>query len=372
MSEEPTQAGSRRSHRREFLTGQAAGQVAADAVVRAAGYLGEFADALGPPPPAPAPASKPAYVVSLKRRAMACDFEVMLNADRADDRTPSSAGLAALDLVDELESQMTVYRAESEVQTINRMAADDWVGVESQLFGVLELAGQLHRDTDGAFDITGGPLSRVWGFDRRQGQLPTEEQIAEALRRVGWQHVELDSERQAIRFEQPAVEINLNSIGKGYALDRAAQLLVEQEVDNFLLHGGRSTLVARGRRTGQRGWTVRVRHPLRPQELIAELELADAALSTSGSATQSFVLGGKRYGHLIDPRTGWPADQMHSATVIAPSGALADALSTAFYVMGEQAVEAYCQQHPAIGALLVLPGERTGEVRAAAFNLSKP
>lgn len=344
----------------------------ADAVVRAAGYLGEFADALAPQLTEPSRPAEPAYVVSLERRAMACDFEVLLNSDRASDATPSSAGLAALDLVDELETQMTVYRAASEVQEINRRAAEDWVGVESRLFGVLELADLLHGETRGAFDITAGPLSRVWGFDRRQGRLPDEAEIAAALELVGWQHLELDRDQNAVRFRQPGTEINLNSIGKGYALDRAAELMSEQGVNDFLLHGGRSTLVARGRRTGQQGWTVRVRHPLRPNEVIAEFVLAGAALSTSGSANQSFVLGGKRYGHVIDPRSGWPADLMHSATVIAPTGALADALSTAFYVMGEAAVAEYCREHPDIGTLLVLPGERPGEVRPVAFNLPAP
>ena len=356
------------SHRRDFLTGRAAGQVAADAIEQAADHVAGFADALAPSPVESAEHAQPGYVVSLKRRAMACDFEIRLNADRPDDQQPSPAALAALDLVDELESQMTVYRESSDVIKINRGAFAGPMPVESRLFALLELADRLHQETGGAFDPTSGPLSHAWGFDRRQGRRPTDEEIAKALDNVGWEKVCLDREAQAIGFEKPGVEINLNGIGKGYAVDRAADVLLEADVEDFLIHGGRSTMLARGNRTGQQGWAARLRHPLRPQQVIAEFDLVNEALSTSGSATQSFVIGGRRYGHLIDPRTGWPAEGMHSATVVAPSGALADALSTAFYVMGVEAVEAYCDTHPEVIALLVLPGQRAGEVDVRAFN----
>lgn len=344
--------------------------MAGDALVRAAGHIAEFADALLPAELSTEASQPAAYVVTLKRRAMACDFEVRLNADRASQSTQSATAMRALDLVDELETQMTVYRESSEVIDINHQAASDWVEVEPRLFEVLQVADRLFQETGGALDITGGPLSRVWGFDRRQGRLPSEEEIEAARALVGWQHVKLDAARHAIRFDTPGVEINLNSIGKGYALDRAAELLLDDQVENFSMHGGRSSLIARGHRTGERGWTVRLRHPLRPQQVVAEFVLVDQALSTSGSATQSFVLGGRRYGHLIDPRTGWPAEAMHSATVTAPTAALADALSTAFYVMGEEQVAAYCDAHPEVQAVLVLPAER-GEVRLRTFNLGE-
>src|SRR5690606_28587970 len=162
-------------------------------------------------------------------------------------------------------------------------------------------------------------------------------------------------EQQEVAFTSDGVEINLNSIGKGYALDRAAELLVEARSCDFIFHGGRSTLVAQGSNSlePRGGWKAGLRHPLRPQLRIAEFTLRDEALSTSGSATQFFQHRGRSYGHLIDPRTGWPANGLHSATVIAPTGAEADALSTAFYIMGPDAVAQYCATHPNIRALLV-------------------
>lgn len=358
----------RPSHRRDFLTGRAAGQVAVDALKKAGEYVAEAADVLAPGGSLKQDKA-PGYVVKLTRRAMACDFEVRMNADRDARERQTAAAIRALDLVDELESQLTVYRDTSEVIDINARASQEWVEVEERLFSMIELADRLYKDTNGALDITGGPLSRVWGFDQRQGRLPSEAEIAAAKLCVGWPLVQLDATQRAIHFAAEGVEINLNSIGKGYALDRAGELLRGEGANDFLLHGGRSTLLASGRRQGETGWTARVRHPLRPQQIVAEFILENEALSTSGSATQSFVLGGRRYGHLIDPRNGWPAETMHTAVVVASSGALADALSTAFYVMGEEEVAAYCGRHPQIKALLVLPTADTSEIRVRTFNI---
>ena len=354
------------STRREFLSGQAAGRAVTDAIEDAAAQFQDFVCELFPPSEQ-AEATGNGYVLTFQRRAMACDFEIRMNADKSAD-DPNSAALAALDEVDRLESQLTVYRDSSEVQTINQRAADDWVDVEAGLFELLEYSGQLHQLTGGAFDITGGPLSKVWGFFERSGRMPTEEEIANAMSQVGWQHVELDSAEQRIRINQPETEINLNSCGKGYALDCAGDLLFDHGVTDFLFHGGRSTLLASGCRAGREGWTVNLRHPLRPKLRIASFLLKDQALSTSGSATQSFLHRGRRYGHLIDPRTGWPAEGLLSATVVAPTATEADALSTAFYVMGVEATQQFCANRPEIKALLVSPSERNGEVDVTPIN----
>jgi len=345
--------------RRDFLLGQAAIRSAGDAVAALIdGDGGETVEFLGS-----------AYLLTVGRRLMACQFEARFNSSR--EQNDTAAAMAALDLIEQLEDQLTVYRPHSEVMEINRRAATEPVAVEAQLFALLELAGELHAASGGAFDITSGPLSRVWGFSRREGRLPTDEEIAEARAKVGWDNVVLDRESQTVTFARDGIEINLNSIGKGYALDRAANVLIETGATDFIFHGGRSTLVARGNNANEDrgGWKAGLRHPLRPQLRIAEFTLRDEALSTSGSATQFFRHRGRSYGHLIDPRTGWPAEGLHSATVIAPTGAEADALSTAFYVMGTEAVEKYCDSRPHIRALLVSPGEKPGTVEICAYNL---
>jgi thiamine biosynthesis lipoprotein len=236
----------------------------------------------------------------------------------------------------------------------------------------LQLADWLDRETRGAFDITSGPLSRLWGFLRRDGRVPEEAAIAAALAAIGGDKIALDAASQTIEFRQSGVEINLNAIGKGFALDRVAELLVERGVDDFLCHGGRSSVVARGCDRGDSSgwWRVGVPHPFEPSRHVGEMTLRDEALGTSGSGTQFFEADGRRYGHLIDPRTGWPAEGVYTATVVAATGAEADALSTAFYIMGPGGASEYCAAHASIGAVLVCPSD--GDAKAFdvhAFNL---
>lgn len=344
--DDPKAAG-RRSSRRAFLRGRSA----VDA-------LEDLADRVGretsPPQLPPSPAES--YLVSLTRRAMACDFELYFNAGQFQGATVTA--LEVFDLLEELEQQMTVYRNDSEVSFLNNHAAQQPQVVEEQLFGVLQTAQQLFAETGGAFDITSGPLSKVWGFYRRHGALPEEAALAEALSRVGGQHVQLDPAHNSIFFIQRGVEINLGSIGKGYALDRCAQELEAHGITEFLWHGGSSSVLGRGAKSGLAGWPVGVKDPLRPQRRVAEILLKDKALGTSGSGTQFFRHQGRRYGHILDPRTGWPAESgVYSSTVVAPTAALADALATAFYVTGFDFAESYCRQHPEIGALLITKGK---------------
>jgi thiamine biosynthesis lipoprotein len=317
----------------------------------------------------PLAGDRSALLVSVRRRAMACEFEVQLAATRDDDSMEHV--FAALDLVEALESQLTVYRDDSEIIRINRIAAKEAVPVEARLFELLQRVAAICRDTGGALDITSGPLSAAWGFSRREGRVPSDAAIATARECVGMEHVVLDDARHTISFRRPGISINLNSCGKGFALDRMAELLAEHGVDDYLLHGGKSSVLARGDQPGRGGdgWTIGVRHPLRPAERLGEFRLHDRALATSGSGTQFFIRRGKRYGHILDPRTGRPAEGLYSATVLAPTAAEADALSTAFYVMGPDETSAYCSSHAEIGALLVGPADREGGVQLHGFGL---
>jgi len=310
-----------------------------------------------------------AYLVRIGRRAMACQFQVFFNAGQYTQGCP--AALAALDLVERLEAQMTVYRAESELSAINREAADEAVTVEGGLFDLLARSVDLWRRTDGAFDITAGPLSDVWGFARRQGRMPREAELAEALSRVGSQWLELNTDEQSIHFSRQGVQLNLGAIGKGEALDRAAAIIHEDGIGDFLFHGGQSSVLARGARAGvsDQGWAVGLIHPLRPQQRIGQVHLRNAALATSGSGTQFFTHRGRRYGHILDPRTGRPAEGMLSCTVIAPTAAEADALATAMYVMGPDKAADWCRRQPQYSAILIWPGKKSSTVEIETVNM---
>jgi FAD:protein FMN transferase len=359
---------SRKSNRREFLKGHSA----ADALPNVADHLGEplgdDSNSSGVALPEP---ERAGYLLRIGRRAMACEFEVLLNARQYPQGM--EAAVAALDLVDELEAQLTVYRDSSEVSRLNQTAHMAPVEVESRLFDLLAKAAQIHRETGGAYDITSGPLSKAWGFYRRAGQMPSDLELSETMRQIGMQHLQFDAQRRTVGYDQRGVEINLGSIGKGYALDRAADSLLASGIENFLLHGGNSSVLARGSSGNPQaepepvdeetvesapntnGWWIGLRHPLLPRRRIGEIRLRDGAIGTSGSGTQFFVHNGRRYGHILDPRTGRPAEGTLSITVVAGTGAEADALATAFYVLGVAASIDFCRQHPGVSAVIMSP-----------------
>jgi FAD:protein FMN transferase len=299
--------------------------------------------------------SPPEYWVHVAREAMACRFEVTV--PQTEPRGISAAN-EALDEIERLEAQLTVYRGSSEVSYINRNAAEVALTVEPRLFELLLLSQKLHSETGGAFDITASPLIRCWGFLHRTGRIPDPDELASARQRVGMSRVLLNTADRTVRFAKPGMEINLGSIGKGYALDQVAAKLRSRGVRNALLSAGSSSVVAVGGPDG--GWMVGVRHPRNAGARVATLKLKDAAMATSGAGEQYFVAEGKRYGHILDPRSGAPARGTAGVTVIASSGAIADALSTAFFVGGCELAETYCRDHPDVMALIVPESSSAG------------
>lgn len=369
-----------KTSRRDFLKGHAAVEALGDAII-------------GPPPKLPPPqAIRPSssHLLTVSREAMACLFEIVFDAAKY--RHLTETAIEALDLVAALEQQLTVYRDSSEVGEINRRASAEPVEVEEGLFELLVRAVEISSATGGAVDVTAGPLSKAWGFYRRQGRMPEAAEITAALTLVGSENLLLEPDRRTIQFAKAGMELNLGAVGKGYAIDKAAAHLISAGIDSFLIHGGTSSVLAKGARVDDlrweieesdksqipnpksnipAGWSVGLKHPLKPDLRLAEFVLRDQALGTSGSGTQFFHHQGKRLGHILDPRTGWPADKVLSATVIAPTAEQADALSTALYVLGLEAAHEFCASRPEIGALLVTVGERAGSVELFPINLAE-
>lgn len=309
-------------------------------------------------PPRPAP--RDYALLRFARPAMATTFEICIPFGTPDAATAADA---AFDLIDRLEDQLTVYRKHSEISRLNRLAAVSPVVVEPRLFALLQLAQWLAGETGGAFDVTAGPLVRAWGFFRRQGRVPDDAELADAFARVGFHQVELNADDRTVHFRRRGVEINLGSIGKGYALDRAAELLRRDwGIGSALLHAGGSSVVAVGHPPGGEAWAVTVRHPW-DGSAVATVYLRDQGLATSAATFQHFAYNQRKLGHLIDPRTGRPAEGTASATAVAPTAAEADALSTAFYVLGEGGSAEVCGRHADYGAA-VLPDGHAAELLA--------
>lgn len=346
-------------HRRELITGAAVARVVQRSAAAAIDAYRDEVDRQLPPLAMP--------FVTYGRRAMACQFELRIPASEADQA--AEAALVALDRIEELEQLLSVYRPDSGISQLNHSARLGPMEAPPEIATLLDFAAELWTNSHGAYDITSGPLSAVWGFARREGRIPTAEELEAARQRIGWSLVRWNSDTRELAFTHSELELNFNSSGKGYALDAAANLLRETAASNFLYHGGRSSLLASGDNpalTGG-GWQVALTHPLRPQQRLATFTLHNQGFSTSGSGTQYFYLRGKRYGHLIDPRTGEPVDGAYSVSVLAPTAMQADALSTAFFVMGAEASAEYCGKHPEIAALFVLPAG--GDAQCLPINL---
>ena len=293
----------------------------------------------------------------IQTQAMACQFAVFLDADRRDRLEAASS---VLESVHELEALMTVYRSDSPMAQANATAAESEAVLEKSLFEVVSLACQVAEETGGRFDPTTGSLIELWRNARAMGQVPDDREV-QRVRDLGTlDDVVLDVEAGSLRYERSGVEMNLGGIGKGFALDQIAGDLQAAGVDSFLLHGGHSSLLARGNHAALAGWPVGIRNPLFPTRRLATLLLTEGAMSTSGSGVESFRIGGRRFNDILDPRTGWPAEGMLSVTVLAETAAVADALSTAFFVGGVEFARTCCDNRAGVGALLI-PSPRRGQ-----------
>jgi FAD:protein FMN transferase len=302
------------------------------------------------------------YYLRMGRRAMACQFEVFI---RPQDRSFVAAVHEALDEVDRLEAQMTVYREDSELSRLNRIAFLSPVFVEERLYLLLRFASAIGKETGGAFDITAGPLIRCWGFFERKGRVPTDEELRAARDVTGWDKVAFDDAACSVSFCRPGVELNLGSIGKGYALDRAAERLRKAGLRDFLIHAGHSSVLAFGDSNRGPGWEISIRDPRVSQGDLGSFCLVDQGMSTSGVGEQFFTANGKCFGHILDPRTGRPVAGNLLCSVVAPTAARAEALSTAFFVMDAGEVQRYCEAHPQVGTIVLAASSteegKTGE-----------
>lgn len=304
---------------------------------------------------------------------MATRFELVLPGEES--AGLRAAGEEALREIERLEARLSLFRPESEIADLNARAGREPVRVTPDLFALLELARQLSDETQGAFDITVAPLVRCWGFMGGTGRVPEPEELEAIRSRVGMHLVELDSAHRTVRFAREGVMLDLGAIGKGYAVDRAVEVLREAGVTSALLHGGTSTVYGLGHPPEAESWTIGIeapqRHaacggePLAPgsgasrpirkeygtrgaggadgggsDEILTRICLRDEAVSVSAVWGKCFEKEGQILGHILDPRLGRPVSGANLAAVVLPSATETDALSTALLVRGEAGVEA--------------------------------
>ena len=260
--------------------------------------------------------------------------------------------------IDQLDEQMSNYKPESELSTINRDAAQREVTVSPQLFGLIQYSLRASQESGGDFDITVGPLMKLWGFFRGQGHLPGAPEIAQVQKRIGFQHVHLDAARRTIRFDAAGMELDLGGIAKGYAVDQAAQIMRSDGVPAALISSGTSSIYALGSPPGEHGWKVTVRDPFHEGKPADVFRLQNFALSTSGSYEKFFKINGKIYCHIMDPHTGWPVQDMLSTVGAVPTGIETEALTKIFFVGGVEKSRQYLATHPNAIGILYQPGDK--------------
>lgn len=292
------------------------------------------------------------------RLSMACVYAIEVYG-------PEAAALPhivedAFDEVDRIDRLMSHYKADSPLSRLNREAARRAVRVEPELFDFIAEAMRYNRESNGAFDITVGPLMKVWGFFRGEGGVPSPGELAAARRHVGSGHIVLDPAAKTIRFDDPGVEIDLGGIAKGYAVDRAVKLLKERQVAAALVSAGGSTIYGLGAPPGRAGWDVTIQDPLDARKTALTVALKNRALSVSGASEKFFESGGVRYSHVMDPRSGVPVQGVLSVAVLTDTGTAGDALDNALMVLGQESSRAYLERLPGTEAFFFLPDATRG------------
>lgn len=265
--------------------------------------------------------------------------------------------------MERLEAMLSEWRPGSAVSQVNQSAGKAPVQVPLELIEIMEIADQVSRASQGAFDCTWAALSEAWRPDDPNFRPPSPEAVASARKLVSYRDVVVDVKAQTVFLRRPGMRLGLGGIAKAAIAERAADLAVASGVHHILIDAG-GDVVARGRQ-GERPWTVGIRDPRSAAHLLATLELHDEVIATSGDYEHFVTIEGQRYHHLLDPRTGFPASASRSATVIARNGALAEALSTALFVLGTQGLE-ILSAFPTTAALLV---DSEGNVRTSSRSM---
>lgn len=272
----------------------------------------------------------PSAPALLALEAMGTRFELLLGP--GEPVRLRAVGEEALAEIASLDRQLSAYRPSSDVSWINGQASRTPVKVEPRLFALLERCQALSSLTEGAFDITVGPLMRAWGFVNGAGRLPDRTARRRAESSVGWKHLHLDSRAGTVRFGRRDMRIDLGAVGKGYAVDAAIAILRGHGITSALLHGGTSSVHALGVPPDYPAWHVAWTPPAGVERTF---DLRDSALSVSAPHGKSFDIEGRVYGHVMDPRAGAPTTAARAVAVQGTASLECDALSTALLVLGE-------------------------------------
>lgn len=303
-------------------------------------------------------------------RAMGTEFKLYLYAK--DSAQAQQVSQAVYEEVDRLDDLLSNYKPESELSRINRLAASGPVETDPETFDFLQQAQHWSEVSHGAFDMTVGPLMRVWGFFQHQGKVPSVEELQAAAPAIGYRHVVLDAQRRTVFFDTKGVELDPGGIGKGFAVDAAVQVLREWQVKAAMLSAGGSTVYALGAPPQKSGWKVIVRGPVPSQNVISVLTLRDTSFSSADCSQKNFVQNGVLYCHILNPVKLAPVKERIQVAMEHRSATASDALSNVLFVQEPKEAFDVLRREAADARALVISKRKDGTAAASIYRWNAP
>jgi FAD:protein FMN transferase len=280
--------------------------------------------------------------LKLERSANAMGTTYTIVAYGEDLGQMQAASEQAFDEARRLDQMLSNYIPDSELSRVNQGAADHPVAVSQEFFELLETCFDYSRRSEGSFDITVGPLMKVWGFYKGTGHLPHRAEVRAALDQIGYQNVELNASAKTVRFRKSGMNLDPGGVGKGYAVDRMAAILRASGITSALVSGGGSSIYGIGTPPNEpRGWYIRIRDPKDENQTASEVYLKDNSISTSGNYEKYFRAEGRLYSHIMDPRSGYPAEGTLAVSVVCPKTLDSEIWAKPFYILGRAWTEAH-------------------------------
>ena len=294
-------------------------------------------------------AQSPEQVIEQHASIMGTDVHILINSQNQ--KTSLEAISAAMAEMRRIDDDMTDWRPIGQVWKLNKQSGKQAVKVSKEMLGLIQQSVRISEMTGGLFDISYRGVGSLWDFYKEPHVIPSAEQIQAGLKKVGYQHMIINEQERTVYLPIAGMEIGLGGIAKGYAVDRAVAIIESFGFKDFVVNAG-GDLYVRGSGSAQL-WKVGIRHPRKENALIAEIPAKNYSIVTSGDYERFFIKDGKRYCHIVNPKTGFPAAACQSVTVLAKKCAEADALATGIFLMGPEKGLAFAEGLASVEALII-------------------
>ncbi len=281
---------------------------------------------------------------------MGSRFEITANSE--DDELAMKAIDAAIEEITRIEKLISSWDPESQTSEINRQAGIAPVKVDKELFDLIGRSKKISQLTDGSFDISYASMDKIWKFDGSVTTLPTNEEISTSVSKINYQDIILDNNEQTVFLKNAGMKIGFGAIGKGYAANRGRVVMKSMGIKGGIVNAG-GDLITWGKEADGNDWSIGIGDPKNKSKVLAWITVGEMAVVTSGNYEKFIMINGKRYSHIIDPKTGYPVHGLKSVTIICPDAELSDALATSVFIMGRLKGLAMINQLKGVEALVI-------------------